>query len=314
MKGKGNTAHVKTKRHHSRENSGLALTDCGNAERLVEQHGESILFSQAMREWLVWNGCCWVVDPGGIVQLAKKTVRAMRLERRYLEYQADEYPERWDALRAQADALSKWAKRSEGAPQIAAMVHLAQSDPRISATPDKFDRSPWILNVMNGTIDLRTGELGPHKPKDFLTKITDTNYKAGDPCDRWTRFLEEVFEPHPEIIPFLQKAIGYSLTGNVQEECVFVLVGDGRNGKGTLIDVLHHLLGSYGGVAEIETFLTSHRSPLREDIADMRGRRMISSQEPTLAGTFAESTLKWLSGGDRLRARRLYEHAQEFHP
>lgn len=297
MKNKSNIDLSKQQRRNPVKAQSLSFTDCGNAERLVEQHGESIVFCRARDQWLVWNAQRWVADPGAVVQLAKKAVRSMRLERRNLEYEADQYPDRWGALRAQADALSKWATRSEGAPRIAAMIRLAKSDPRVTAGPETFDQDPWLLNVMNGTIDLHSARLQQHKPKDFLTKMADTHYKVGDRCDRWLRFLDEVFEPHPEMIAYLQRAIGYSLTGDVREECVFVLVGTGRNGKGTLIDVLHHLLGDYGGVAEIETFLTSRGSAMREDIADMRGRRFISSQEPTLTGTFAESTLKWLSGG-----------------
>jgi len=293
---------------------GYELTDCGNAERLVELYGEGIRFCRLMREWFVWRKPAWTVDSGAVVQLAKKAVRTMNLDRRALLDQAEELSDSGEILRLQADALSKWARRSEGARHIAAMVHLAESDPRVCISPGDFDRDPWALNVLNGTIDLRTGYLRPHKPEDLTTKLAPVAYDPRAKCERWLQFLEEVFKPHPEVINFLQRAIGYTLTGDVREECIFILVGKGRNGKSTLIKILHDLLGSYGGVAEIETFLMSHRGALREDIADMQGRRFIGAQEPALEGAFAEGKLKWLSGGDMLRSRRLWEHAQEFAP
>lgn len=145
-----------------------------------------------------------------------------------------------------------------------------------------------------------------------MTKLAGVGYRADAECPRWDKFLKEVFAPHPEVIPFVQRAAGYTLTGDIREECVLVLKGSGRNGKSTFIAVLDSLLGDYAGIAEMDTFLVQRGRPLREDIADMQGRRLVSAQEPHIAGSFAEATLKWASGGDRLRARRLYEHAREF--
>jgi putative DNA primase/helicase len=251
---------------------------------------------------------------GAVVQLAKKTVRAMQSERKHMLNEIEGDAGEWEHLQRKANALEKWATRSEGSSRIIAMIRMAESDPRLSVSPDDFDNNPWILNLRNGSIDLHSGRLREHRLDDLLTKVAGPESRLRSGCPRWLQFLAEVFEPHPEIIPFLQRAVGYSLTGETQEECVFVLVGSGRNGKSTLIGALHQILGQYAGVAEMDTFLTSHRHALREDIADMRGRRFVSSQEPMIDTKFAEGTLKWVSGGDVLRARRLYEHAQEFHP
>ena len=290
------------------------LTDCGNAERLIDYHGESIRYCPAKKQWFSWNGYRWAPDEGAVVQLAKKTVRGMRHERTYILSQAEEEQDDWEAVRRQADALAKWAVRSEGAPQISAMLRMAETDPRIVVEPEDFDRDPWVLNLRNGTVELKTARFREHRPEELYTKVAGANHCVGAGCPRWMRFLEEIFAPHPDLIPYVQRAIGYTLTGDIREECVFVLVGSGRNGKSTLVGVLHDLMNQYGGVAEMDTFLSSGATKLREDVADMRGRRYVSSQEPLINSTFAESTLKWVSGGDRLRARRLYEHAQEFHP
>jgi len=290
------------------------MTDCGNAERLIDQYGEAMRFCPAMRQWFVWNGDQWVADYGRAVQLAKKTVRSMQQERNLLLNQAERDPLDFDVFRSRAEAIAKWATRSESALRIASMLRLAESDPRISVASDDFNKDHWLLNLSNGTVELKSGSFREHRPPDLLTKSAGPPYIRGAKCPRWERFLDEVFEPHPELIPFLQKAVGYTLTGDIREECVFVLVGKGRNGKSTFLRVLHELLGEYGGIAQMETFLRTGGRVLREDIADMRGRRLVSAQEPALTGIFAEAILKWLSGGDQLRARRLYEHDQEFHP
>jgi putative DNA primase/helicase len=290
------------------------LTDCGNAERLIDQHSGCLRFCRASHQWFIWTGYRWIGDRDAAVQLAKKTVRAMQQERKQIAGQSDRNPGDWELLRRRADALGKWATHSEGAAQIGAMLRMAESDPRLSVVPADFDRNPWLLCVQNGSIDLDSGGFREHRPEELLTKFAGATYQADAQCPRWERFLDEVFEPHPEVIPFLRRAIGYTLTGDTREECVFVLVGSGRNGKSTLIGLLHGLFGDYGGVAEMDTFLASRGNALREDIADMRGRRFVSSQEPTINSAFAEATLKWVSGGDRIRARRLYEHAQEFQP
>lgn len=290
------------------------LTDCGNAERLVDQHRDCLRYCNAMRHWFLWKGNHWSADDGAGVQLAKKTVRAMRQERKHMLNEGENHLEDWESRRRRGDALEKWAIRSEGASRIIAMLHMAESDPRVSVEPGDFDSPPWVLNLSNGSIDLKFGRFREHRSEELLTKLAGTEYQSKTRCPLWKQFLAEVFAPHPEIIPFLQRAVGYTLTGETREECVFVLAGRGRNGKSTLISILHRILGQYGGVAEMDTFLASHGTALREDIADMRGRRFVSAQEPMLDGKFAEGTLKWVSGGDRLRARRLYEHAQEFQP
>jgi len=291
-----------------------ALTDCGNAERLIDQHGDSLRFCSEMRQWFAWDGTRWKADEGCAVQLAKKTIRTIQQERHLVLKQMDRYGLGQHVLEQRAAALSKWALRSEAATHISAMLRLAKSDPRVSIKPEEFDRNPWILNLPNGTLDLVSGSVREQRPDDFITKMASAKFDPNAACPRWERFLGEVFRPHREVIPFVQRAVGYTLTGDVREECIFALVGEGRNGKSTFLRLLHDLLGEYGGLAEIDAFMSSRRTCLREDIADMHGRRLVSAQEPAMNGVFAEATLKWVSGGDLLRARRLYEHAQEFPP
>ena len=274
----------------------------------------AIRFCQTLRSWLLWNGFRWVSDNAGATQLAKKTVRATEQERRLLLSRLESDRPDWDVLRLRADALAKWEKRSEGAGQISGMLRMAETDPRVAADPDDFDTNPWLLSLPNGTVELDSGRFRENRAEELITKISGVEYQPNAHCPRWERFLGEVFQPHPEIIPFIQRAVGYTLTGMYGRTVSSCWWAPGAMGKSTFLRVLHRLLGDYGGVAEIDAFLATRGGAMREDIADMRGRRFVSAQEPVMNGTFSEATLKWVSGGDRLRARRLYEHAQEFQP
>jgi putative DNA primase/helicase len=140
-------------------------------------------------------------------------------------------------------------------------------------------------------------------------------YQAEARAPRWERFLSEVFAPHPDLVPFLQRAAGYSLTGETREECLFLLHGAGRNGKGVFLRTLMEMLGDYAVTADFSTFTSQNdRGGPRDDVANMRGRHLVSAQEGREGAALAESLIKWLTGGDLVRARRLYENSYEFQP
>jgi putative DNA primase/helicase len=280
------------------------LTELGNAERFASQHGPSVRFCYDWRTWLVWDARRWKRDGGAAVrQLAKATVRSIYAE-------AGKYP-----TEAQRVAAANWAKRSESAAAIEGLLKLAQSERDIPVSPEDLDGDKWLLNVSNGTVDLHTGELRPHRREDLITKLAPIGYDAAAICPRWGRFLSEVFAPHADVIPFIQRAVGYSLTGDTREECLILLHGGGRNGKGTLLRTLTLALGDYAGTADFSTFVQRRDDAApRDDIANMRGKRMVSAQESREGAALAESLLKWLTGGDMVRARRLYENSSEFDP
>ena len=181
--------------------------------------------------------------------------------------------------------------------------------------PSEMDADPWLLCVSNGVVNLQTGELRPHDRDDLISKLAPVRFTPDASAPRWKRFLAEVFEPHPDLVPFLQRAVGYSLTGSTREECLFLLHGTGRNGKGTLIKLIDDVLGNYAGTADFSTFVQRRDdSGPRDDIAHMAGKRFVSAQESREGAPLAESLLKWLTGGDKVRARRLYEKPWQFTP
>jgi putative DNA primase/helicase len=283
---------------------GHPLTEMGNSERFVSRHGTVVRYCHDWRAWLFWDDVRWRRDAGAEVrQLAKDPVRAIYAE-------AGKY-----LTEEQRVAAANWAKRSESAAAVENMLKLAQSEKGIPISPADLDSDRWLLNVSNGTVNLRTGELAPHCRENYITKLAPVSFEPDAACPRWERFLVEVFAPHPDVIPFIQRAAGYSLTGVTREECLFLFHGVGRNGKGTLLKILTMMLGDYAGTADFSAFVQRRDDAgPRDDIANMKDRRFVSAQESREGAALAESLIKWLTGGDLVRARRLYENSTEFDP
>ena len=276
-------------------------TDLGNAERFIAQFGDDLLWVEAWRGWLTWDGRRWIRDDERRVsRLAHETVRSM-----YGDAGKTAEPD----LRK---ALADHARRSESSQRIEAMISQARAMRAVS--PQRFDQDDWLLNVMNGTLDLHTGTLREHRCEDYLTKLAPVVYDPEAKCRRWKQFLQEVFQPHPDLVPFIQKMCGYSLTGDTREECFALLYGTGRNGKGTFLKTIQAVLGDYAGTADFSAFVSARDNGPRDDVANMQGRRFIAAQESREGAAMAESLIKMLTGGDRVRARRLYENSFEFSP
>ncbi|MFO0795417.1 MAG: BT4734/BF3469 family protein, partial [Candidatus Brocadiaceae bacterium] len=195
---------------------GFNLTDLGNAKRLSNRHGDKIRYCHTWKKWLIWNGRQWEIDgSGAILRFAKDTVKHIYQEATL--FTDDE----------QRKAIAKWAITSESESHLNSMVSLAQSEEGIPISPQDFDTDHYLLNCFNGTIDLKTGKLKPHDPKDFITKIIPVKYNPDAECPQWINFLETIFDWNYDLISFIQRAVGYSLTGNISEQCLFILHGLG---------------------------------------------------------------------------------------
>lgn len=279
------------------------FTDAGNAERLHALYGDRFRYSHPQRAFFVWDGTRWAQDERGAMRhLARETAREL-------------YSQAWDVKDADLqDQIIKHARKSEGSQAISNMLKEAGCIPGVAVLPDELDRGALLLNVRNGTLDLRTGELRPHRREDLLTKMAPVDYEPGAKCPRWLRFLGEVFAPHPDIPDFIQRAVGYSLTAETREECLFLCYGTGRNGKGVFLKTVCDVLGDYASTADFSAFLVRKNDGPRDDIANMRGRRLVRAEESNEGARLAEGIVKTLTGGDRVRARRLHENSYEFDP
>jgi putative DNA primase/helicase len=280
------------------------LTDLGNARRLVRRHGASFRYIKAWREFAIWTGKRWQVDDTlQMPRWAKETTASIYAE-------AAEAPS--DNRRVE---IGKWAQKSESQDRINAMMASAQSEPSIPVKAEVFDRDPYLLNLLNGTLELRTGDLRPHRREDYLTKIIALSYDPEATCPRWIQFLEEVFAGDQDLIGFVQRFLGSCLTGDVSDHALALFFGGGRNGKSTLIGVVQEILGDYAMTAKPDLLMSKRGDGDHPtELADLFGKRLVSTIEVEDGRRLAEALVKSLTGGDRIRARRMRENFWEFDP
>ncbi len=277
------------------------LSDIGNGERLADRYGGEIHYCHTLHRWFVWDGKRWKQDDTGqVFRYAKATVRGI-----YEEAAATDDD-------ARAKEIAKWAARSQAKERVGAMISLAQSEPGIPVTTEQLDRDLWLLNVENGTIDLRTGELKPHDPRDLITKLAPFEYDPNAEAPTFEAFLQRVL-PSEALRRFVQRLVGYALTGDVSEQILPFLYGSGANGKSTLVNIIMAVLGDYAQQAAPELLtLKGHSHPT--ELADLKGARFVASVEVEDGKRFAESLVKQITGGDRIKARFMKADFFEFDP
>ncbi len=200
-------------------------------------------------------------------------------------------------------AIRKWAMQSEGAGRLRSAVELAKSMIQVVARPGDLDRDHMLLNVENGTTELRTGQLRPHRRADLLTKLAPVTYDATAACPRWDSFLEEIL-PSAELRAFVRRMIGYALTGDVSEQSLFIAHGGGANGKSVFLETIKSMLGDYAQAAAKETFTPARDSDkVPNDLASMAGARLVAVVETDEDRRLDEALVKAITGGDEVRAR-----------
>jgi putative DNA primase/helicase len=274
-------------------------SDSGNAERLVSLHGDSLRYVPLWNKWLAWSGKRWVADPraGSVYRAAKMMVR---------EFQQQAIGDK--------DALS-FAAGCESKKKLDAMVALAAHEKKTLAAHEDFDRDPMLFNVKNGTIDLRTGEMRPHRREDLITKIAPVAYDPKADCPRFDLFLSEIMADDDDLIAFLVAYLGYCLTGDIREHVLAFWHGLGGNGKGVLGAVVLFIMGDYAGKAAPDLLFRSEKTDRHPtEVADLHGKRLVICNETAQNRAWDEATLKDVTGGDRLTARRMREDFWSWDP
>ena len=277
-------------------------TDYGNSQRLVVRFGEEFRYVSEWNCWLIWDGSRWVKDRSGAVErFAKETIRAM-----------------YEEVSAISDAearkvAGRWAMRSESKERIKAMVELAKSEPGIPVTPEDLDCDGWLLNVDNGTLDLRTGKLKAHQRKDLITKLAPVTYEPGTESPTFRKFIERIL-PSEALRTFVKRAVGYSLTGNASERAFLILHGSGKNGKSTLLEAIQAMLGDYAMTTPVETLLLKPAGGIPNDIARLKGARFVSASENERGRKLAEALVKAMTGKDTISARFMRGEFFDFRP
>ncbi len=284
---------------------GRTRTDVGNAELFLEMHADRLRYVRALKSWYVFTGEWWQQDRTG------EPDRAARETARHLFEQAGAIEDPGARTAAAKHALQT---HSDG--RLRAMLNIVSSDRAIAVTPEDFDRDSWLLACPNGTLDLRTGELRQHDPADFISLATSVRFDQAARCPTWERFLLDVFSEDTELVRYMQRACGYTLTGDTREHCFFLLHGSGANGKTTFLEISRQLLGDLATTASFDSFTRSRRdggSP-RNDLARLFRARMVLAAESGEGRSLDEAIVKSVTGGDRIAARFLFGEFFEFEP
>ena len=280
----------------------------GNARMFVDYFRRIILKNDTRGCWYIYDGRVWRPDNHDlrISEMAKEfysilhnfanTITSEDTRERFLKRVA---------LLDQKKYRDIMIKDSGNSTEIAVNMHA-------------FDRDKYIFNCHNGTYDLKTGTFRPHSPSDFLTKLTEVDYDPEATCPRWDSFMEEVFEGDADRIRYLQKAIGYAMSGDTRLECMFILYGPtSRNGKGTTMETVLRILGEYGRTAKPDMLSKKNfadSSGPSEDVARLNGARMVNVSEPEKSMVIDASLTKQMTGNNTLTARYLRENSFEFKP
>jgi len=279
-------------------------TDMGNAERFADKFGDITRYCSKLGKegvWLIWDGVRWQIDEKlNIHRMAKEIVPDIYLDSQNAGLQADKI------------RLFKWAIQTEGLATRNNMIKDAR--PALAIAAEELDTHPWLLNVKNGTIDLRTGQLQPHSQIDYLTKMLQIEYDDQAKCDTWMEFINTAQWDKQEMIDYLQKAVGYSLTGDTGEKCMFILHGPKDTGKSTFVEAMQMLLGEYAIKIQTQTLMWRREKQQSNDIAILKGARFVHASEAEEHERLAEAQIKEMTGGDTITCRFLHAEFFQFQP
>lgn len=285
------------------------MTDTGNAHRMYDKFGKVIRYSYNRKKWYFWTGKQWILDEMGEVKKLADDI-CEDLKKEAWNIQDEDVQEQ----------AFKFAKTTANTTRKEAMVKEAQHLNDIPAAPEDFDAYTDYLNCQNGIINLRNGELMPHDPNFMMTKICDCEYdvRKGKPV-RWLQFLDEITGGDKELVEYIQRSVGYSISGSNREQCAYFLYGMGNNGKSTFLDTIADMMGSYASNVQPDTLMLQSRlgssgGGANSDIARLKSARFVTCEEPTEGVRLNEGLLKQLTGGSKVTCRFLYGDEFEYTP
>jgi P4 family phage/plasmid primase-like protien len=280
------------------------LTDIFNARLFAKQHSDDVRFVYDSNRWFVYDRGCWSPDSAGEVERrAKQTVESL------YGIAGDEPNE--DRRRE----IRKHALKSQDGYRISSLLRLARSEDLIAARRTEFDKDHMLLNCLNGTVDLRSGRLQPHRREDFITRLAPVEFDAEARAPRFDAFLSDIMGGSRELIAYLQRAMGYGSTGDIREHRMFVAYGSGANGKSTLLRAMKRALGTYALSTPVDTLIARrHGGGIPNDVARLAGARFVCAVEAEEDQRLAEEKIKQMTGGDDVTARFLNQEFFEFKP
>jgi len=289
----------------------MHCTDLGNAERFAYYARNKAVYCEERKTWMTWDGRRWSPSDTGVIRLAIDILRKIPHEVSAFRPYAG-MPD--DAMETALKALRKHALASERSTAPKAMLELARAMPGMCRRSKFFDRDPLLFTCKNGTINLRTGELKPHDPRDYITMQSEVKYVPDAKSPLLDGFLNYACKGDADILGFLQRAAGYSISGSIAEKSFFFFIGPPDSGKSTFLEALQTAMGEYCKVLPFDSLLQRDTSAVRNDIAQLAGARFVYSSEAESGKRLSEGLVKALSGGDTIAARFLYGEFFTFLP
>jgi putative DNA primase/helicase len=278
------------------------LTDMGNAECLALLHGDKLRYDHTRGRWLIWTGERWAMDEDG-------TANRLMLDTARNRYKAGLGITDLD----QRKRFASFTVTSENMRNLRHALEGAQTLPALATTIDRYDSDPMLANAGATTINLATGETRPNQANDYITHRLGPDYDPTAKCPRWVKFLNEVFARNAELIAFVQRSFGYSLTGDTSEQKLFLCYGTGANGKSVLLSILGRLLGEYAGSTSFDTF-DADNERARGDLAKLRGTRVVTVIESDEDKRLNEARVKAVTGCDLVTAEAKFKDPFTYRP
>ncbi|QSF50953.1 DNA primase [Staphylococcus sp. SB1-57] len=279
--------------------------DTGNADRFIDRYGNLYKYSYIANKFYIYDGMKWKIDDkGSIRKLIDEMIESIKDEKIIHGDDVTEEEAR--------EFFQKYYKKTRGTQAKKNIMNELMH--RRPATPDDFDRDDMLINVANGYIDLTSRELYKHDINKMFSQITNTDYTEKMQPAVWLDFLNDIFAGDQKVIRYIQKALGYSLTGSTREQIMFILFGKGRNGKSIFVEVISEILGDYSNNMQAKSLMVKKNDNVNTDIARLSKARFVTSSEPNEGFRFDEGLIKQLTGGDKVTARFLYAEEFEYTP
>jgi putative DNA primase/helicase len=281
------------------------LTDTGNAECFAAESGDRYRYNATNDQWLRWNGVVWAVDKTS--QIDADILSTIRHRQSLVA----------NIPISQTNDKAKiftYLVRSEDVRGRKNVKQAAQWLPKFATCIDQYDSKEYLASTLNGTLDLRSGSFSDARRGDYITLQLGANYDEKADCNRWKQFLKEIFDGNDDLIRFMQKVVGYSLTGEMSEQKMFIAYGFGKNGKSEFVNVVQALSGDYGARASFKTFDADKQSEQTNDLAMLKGKRFVSMIETGGDKKLNEPLVKQITGGDKITCRFLHKEFFEYFP
>lgn len=287
----------------------FSYDDTGNSGRFLRGFKDKVLYSYTNKMWYYYSGKVWITDDiGKVYEMADFIANSISREPIYVSDPTDE-----ELVKKAEKALNQHKKYTRSFRGKENMLKDAQH--HVAVGTDEFDKDRYLFNTVSGYIDLNNSHLMPHEPAKKMSRMSYSEYNPEADCPHWVQFLDEIFQGNQELIDYLQRAIGYSMSADISEQMMFFLVGNGQNGKSVLLNVLNDVMGTYAMNIQPQTIAVKKGSQTaNSDIARLKGARFVTTTEPNKGMQLDEGSVKQLTGDDKVTARFLYGKEFEFEP